>query len=132
MNPLIVIFPDLDSLSLAIAKQFSDATLNAVQQRGQALVALSGGSTPLSLFHKLAGPPFAAQIPWESMHFFWCDERSVPPDDPQSNYAGAHRALFRPLNLPEKNLCTASQESLILSKLLRSTPKHYTISKPPA
>lgn len=104
MNPLIVIFPDLDSLSLAAAIQFSDATLNAVQQRGQALVALSGGSTPLSLFHKLAGPPFAAQIPWESMHFFWCDERSVPPDDPQSNYAGAHRALFRPLNLPEKNL----------------------------
>ncbi len=104
MNPPIVIFPDLDSLSLAAAKQFSDTVQTAIKQRGQALVALSGGSTPVRLFHKLAAAPFAEQIPWEAVHFFWCDERCVPPDDPESNFGQANQDLFRPLNLPSENL----------------------------
>jgi 6-phosphogluconolactonase len=104
MIPLIVIFPDLDHLSLAAATQFFKATQAAVSQRGLALVALSGGSTPIRLFHKLAAAPFAAQIPWRAVHFFWCDERCVPPDDPGSNFGQVRQVLFGPLKLPEQNL----------------------------
>jgi 6-phosphogluconolactonase len=124
MNPLVVIFPDLDSLSLAATKQFSDAALAAVRQHGQALVALSGGSTPVRLFHRLASAPFSAQIPWEAVHFFWCDERCVPPDDPESNYGQARQVLFGPLNLPEKNLhriageLEPEQAALVYTELL--------------
>jgi 6-phosphogluconolactonase len=104
MNSLTVIFPDIERLSLAAAKRFMSATVDAVSQRGQALVALSGGSTPIRMFHKLAAAPFSQQIPWEAVHFFWCDERCVPPDDPESNFCQARQALFRPLNLPIENL----------------------------
>jgi 6-phosphogluconolactonase len=104
MNSLTVIFPDIERLSLAAAKRFASAAVEAVGQRGQVLVALSGGSTPIRMFHKLAAAPFSQQIPWEVVHFFWCDERCVPPDDPESNFGQARQALFGPLNLPEERL----------------------------
>ena len=33
--------------------------------------------------------------------FLWSDERSVPPDHPESNYRMAHEALLGPLGIPE-------------------------------
>jgi 6-phosphogluconolactonase len=104
MNSLSVIFPDVERLSMAAAERFVSAAVEAVSQRGRALVAISGGSTPICLFHKLAAAPFAQQISWEAVHFFWCDERCVPPDHPESNFGQASQALFGPLNLPEENL----------------------------
>lgn len=104
MSPAVQIFPTLDSLSLAAARRFAGTVQEAVEQRGLALVALSGGSTPLRLFHLLSAPPFAGQALWEAVHFFWCDERCVPPDDPQSNYGQARQALFLPLGIPQENL----------------------------
>ena len=58
-------------------------------------IALSGGSTPKGL-HKLLveDPSVRNRLPWRSLHFFWGDERHVPPDDPQSNYRMAHETLF--------------------------------------
>jgi 6-phosphogluconolactonase len=38
------------------------------------------------------------------VHFFWADERCVPPDDKESSYGVAHEAFFRPLNLPTANV----------------------------
>ena len=32
-----------------------------------------------------------------AVHFFWADERSVPPEDPESNYRIANELLFDPL-----------------------------------
>ena len=61
---------------------------------------LAGGGTPLALYARLV----AADLPWERVHFFWGDERLVPPDDPGSNYATAHDALLRHLSLPEANI----------------------------
>ena len=50
-------------------------------------VALSGGSTPKILYELLADPQesFRARVPWTNTHFFWSDERHVPPDHPDSN-----------------------------------------------
>lgn len=104
MSAATQIFPTIDSLSLAAARLFTETVQEAVKQRSQALVALSGGSTPLRLFRLLAAAPFAGQAPWEAVHFFWCDERCVPPDDPQSNYGQARQALFLPLCIPQANL----------------------------
>ena len=59
-------------------------------------VALSGGSTPKILFELLADPnePFRDRIPWSDIHFFWSDERHVPPDHPESNYRMAYEAML--------------------------------------
>ena len=56
-------------------------------------VALSGGSTPKLMFQVLADQ-FREEVAWSRIHFFWSDERHVPPDDPESNYRMANEALL--------------------------------------
>jgi 6-phosphogluconolactonase len=89
INPQVQIFDKLDRLDLAAAHHFSVIVKKAVVDRGVAFVALSGGSTPQGLYQLFAQPVFRDSIPWESIHFFWCDERCVPPDHPESNYRQA-------------------------------------------
>ncbi|HZS82919.1 MAG TPA: 6-phosphogluconolactonase [Stellaceae bacterium] len=67
-------------------------------------VCLSGGSTPRRLYRRLAEPPFRAMLPWHSIHWFWGDERFVPPDDPRSNYRMAREALFDAAPVPPGNI----------------------------
>lgn len=61
-----------------------------------ATLAVSGGTSPKSLFEDLAG----AKLPWQRIHLFWVDERCVPPADPQSNYRLAEEYLIRPAHIP--------------------------------
>jgi 6-phosphogluconolactonase len=65
-------------------------------------VALAGGSTPRALYRLLADPaaPFRARIDWQAVHFFWGDERHVPPDDPDSNYRMAREAMLDHVDVP--------------------------------
>jgi 6-phosphogluconolactonase len=59
-------------------------------------VAFSGGTTPKAIFDLLAddSKPYRALVPWERLGFFFVDERSVPPDDKDSNYGMAKAALL--------------------------------------
>jgi 6-phosphogluconolactonase len=66
---------------------------DAVEQRGRFTIALSGGSTPKSLFNLLATNARTV-LPWDRMFFFWGDERHVPPTDPESNYRMAEEAML--------------------------------------
>jgi 6-phosphogluconolactonase len=63
----------------------------AKASRDRFVVALSGGSTPKRMYQILSG----LELPWARTHWFWGDERFVPPDDPRSNYRMAHEALFQ-------------------------------------
>ena len=65
---------------------------------GPCHIALSGGSTPKRLFQILVerGPRF---IPWQRVHLWWCDERCVAPDHPDSNYGMTYKHLVEPLGL---------------------------------
>jgi len=55
--------------------------------------ALSGGNTPRTLYALLA-TDFRNEIPWESIHLFWGDERYVPQDNAMSNYHLIREALL--------------------------------------
>ena len=59
-------------------------------------VAFSGGTTPKAVFDLLAddSKPYRAMVPWERLGFFFVDERSVPPNDPESNYGMAKASLL--------------------------------------
>lgn len=63
-------------------------------------IALSGGRISRNLFTALVAQSRAASLNWSNVHFFWTDERSVPPDDPESNYRTASLELFEPLAIP--------------------------------
>ncbi len=54
-------------------------------------VALAGGATPAPLYERLADLP----RDWTATHVFFTDERCVPRDHPDSNYAMAFNSLLR-------------------------------------
>ena len=94
--PVVRRFSDLDALSHAAADDLAAIVRAAVAERGRCSLALSGGSTPKRLFALLAarGP---AALPWDRVDLWWGDERTVPPDHPDSNYRMAREALIEPL-----------------------------------
>lgn len=71
------------------------------EKKGRFNVALSGGSTPLPLYGLLASEPFRHRIDWDSISFFWSDERSVPPDHEDSNYGAAEAILLEKIDVEE-------------------------------
>src|SRR5258707_926120 len=77
----------------------------AVRTKGSFTIVLSGGSTPKSLYALLADDAsWRARVPWEKAHFFWGDERHVPPDHPDSNYRMSHEAMLSKVPIPAANI----------------------------
>jgi 6-phosphogluconolactonase len=102
VTPDVRVLPDGPAVQRAAAAEVAARLEAAVAERGTAFVALSGGSTPRALYALLADPrgPYRARVPWEALQVFWGDERHVPPDHPESNYAMAHRALLAHVPVP--------------------------------
>jgi len=63
-------------------------------------ICLSGGSTPKALYEALAEPARRDRFPWARVHWFWGDERDVPPDHPDSNYRMARLAMLAAAPVP--------------------------------
>jgi 6-phosphogluconolactonase len=76
----------------------------AIKERGAFFVALSGGSTPKAIFELLTHPPYDQMVEWGKIHLFWSDERSVPPDHPDSNYHMAMQAGLSKMPIPEAHI----------------------------
>jgi 6-phosphogluconolactonase len=100
---MIRIFGSPNDLARATAQHFVVRSVEAVAQRGLFTVALSGGSTPKSLYQILANQ-FRDQIPWLQTHFFWSDERHVPPDHPDSNYRMANEFMLSRVPVARSNV----------------------------
>ncbi|MGD8886968.1 MAG: 6-phosphogluconolactonase, partial [Desulfobacterales bacterium] len=95
--------------SEALCQEAADEILGRITAtlRGVELftIALSGGSTPKNLYALLAGStPYLDEIPWSKIHFFWGDERHVPPDHPQSNFRMAREAMLSQAPVPDQNI----------------------------
>jgi len=65
----------------------------------QTSVALSGGRIARRFFSEFANLAASRRVSLNSVHFFWGDERCVPPTDPESNFAVAQELLFTPLKI---------------------------------
>jgi 6-phosphogluconolactonase len=89
---------DPDALARAAADELVAIARDAIAARGVCHVALSGGSTPRRMFAELATRG-AAALAWTQVELWWGDERTVPPDHPDSNYGMARAALIDPLGL---------------------------------
>jgi len=84
------------------AELFVSAANEAVEARGVARIAVSGGSTPKVMFALLAdkSATYFARIPWDKLHLFFVDERCVPPTDDESNYKMTSEAMLSKVPLP--------------------------------
>jgi len=76
----------------------------AIANSGRFTVALSGGSTPKTLYSLLASPEYRGRVDWLRVHLFWDDERCVPPDHPESNYRMVREALLNRIQIPPENI----------------------------
>jgi 6-phosphogluconolactonase len=83
----------------------------AIKSRGRFLIALSGGSTPKTLYQALASPAWNARFDWSRIHVLFSDERCIPPDHPDSNFRMAQTTLFQPLNIPSDHTYRMKGES---------------------
>lgn len=92
------VFPTPGDTAREAAEAFAGAAREAAAVRGAFHVALSGGSTPKLMYRELRALP---DVPWESVHIYFSDERSVGPDSPESNYRLAHEELLTHVPVPE-------------------------------
>ena len=90
-------FPDEVALSHAAAAQWLATISPAHSTAPRQCVALSGGRIARSFFSALTTQSLAQGVSLTHLHFFWADERCVPPTDPESNFALAQTYLFEPL-----------------------------------
>jgi len=95
----IKVFESPEILAETLVEKFI-ATLNKlIDERGEAWVALSGGSTPAKFYRSLAISRVVGNVPWQKVNFFWSDDRCVPPDHPESNFGLANKEFFGPLGI---------------------------------
>ena len=109
--PDIRIHRDSQAWAQAAAEFVLEVGEEAVRTNGRFLIALSGGTTPETLYRALTSPAFADRFDWSRTTFFFSDERCVPPDDPRSNYALAKKILFTPLNIMPSQVYRMAGES---------------------
>jgi len=102
-QPEIRVLPTAAALFQAAATEFVALTSDAVRTTGKFTVALSGGSTPKSLYALLASGSIS-NIPWDKTYFFLGDERHVPPDHPESNFRMASEAMLSKVPVPAGNV----------------------------
>lgn len=97
-------FPEEKHLVRAVATAWVDLVHAANCAGTPHYVALSGGRTAKSLFTAVAQQTVAHHISFSNVHFFWADERCVPPDHVESNFCTAREFLFQPLNIADHHI----------------------------
>ena len=100
----VYVLEDAEHLAKAAAAFVDSVTRAAVERRGVATVALSGGSTPKQLGIELTQAPYRESVPWGSLQLFWGDERWVPLDSPESNAGEARRGWLDEIGLHEDQI----------------------------
>jgi 6-phosphogluconolactonase len=99
------IFPLAEAMSRHAAEEIVRLAEEATGASGRFTVALSGGSTPRATYALMADDPsLRERMPWDRTHFFWGDERLVPPDHPESNYRMAFEAMLSKVPVPPENV----------------------------
>lgn len=103
-------FANPAAAAAALAADFAAEVNNTLSDQAKLTIALSGGNSPKEFFACLARD-YADKIDWNRIHFFWSDERCVPPDDSDSNYGMANELLLRHLPLDAGNVHRVHGES---------------------
>ncbi|XP_029288288.1 GDH/6PGL endoplasmic bifunctional protein [Cottoperca gobio] len=124
-----------------LAADIQEAAEAAVHEGGVFHLALSGGSTPIALFHRLVLHHFS--FPWRNTHVWMVDERCVPLTELESNFHSMHEHLLQHVRIPYYNihpmpvqlnqrLCVEEDAGALLyekevSKLVNGSSFHFVL-----
>jgi len=84
-------------LAEAAACRWLEAVEAAARAKQPFTVALSGGRIAKDFFQAFTRLASGHADTLRDLHFYWADERCVPPTHPDSNYRMAEETLLRPL-----------------------------------
>ncbi len=97
-------FASADELAGAAAGAWLDEVEAASHAGRRYCAALSGGRMARQFFAATAQQGKARAVSFAHVHFFWADERCVPPDDSESNFKLADDLLFTPLKISKNQI----------------------------
>ncbi|MEK7676860.1 MAG: 6-phosphogluconolactonase [Verrucomicrobiota bacterium] len=97
-------FPDAAALAQAAAADWLEKVTAAHRAGLPHLAALSGGRIAREFFSAVAATAQAGGVSFDSVHFFWADERCVPPADSESNFRLAQERLLKPLRVSKDHI----------------------------
>jgi 6-phosphogluconolactonase len=93
---MIIVFDDVVRLRQRFADEFQKQAKDLIARREKFIVALPGGSVASAFLPMLAN----VAVDWAHIDIFWTDERAVPPDHADSNYALASRLFLNQARVP--------------------------------
>jgi 6-phosphogluconolactonase len=106
-------FASADELARAAASAWLDEIEVANRAGKTHCVALSGGRIAQKFFAATVALARTRAVSFSNVHFFWADERCVPPTDPDSNFKLANDRLFSKLgNISENHIHRLRGEDL--------------------
>lgn len=114
--PVLYAFDDVKQLQSSLADFVLAAQNDALSSRNQFTIALSGGSLPNNL-RPLADVP---GIQWDKWQVFFADERIVPLDHPESNFAACAKAFLDHVPIKREQIHTLNPE--LFSEATRTDP----------
>ena len=103
-NVELISFTNADEMASRAAGAWLDEIESANRAGQTQCVALSGGRITQEFFSATVEQARVRNISFERVHFFWADERCVPPTDAESNFKMANELLFMPLKIPASQI----------------------------
>jgi 6-phosphogluconolactonase len=100
MSTTRAVFASPDALAAELVDLTVKSATEAIARRGRFTMALTGGSAATTLYPVLA----QAGLPWDKVHIFFGDERSVAKDHADSNYKLAVDTFLSKAAIPAGNI----------------------------
>lgn len=115
--PILYTFDTVPNLTSSLANFILKAQSDAIAKRGKFTIALSGGSLPNNL-KPLVG---LDGIQWDKWEVFFADERIVPLDHEDSNYAACAKAFLDHVPITREQIHTINTELFLESTVADPT-----------
>jgi 6-phosphogluconolactonase len=103
----LIAAPDAGAAAGAAAEEIAAACREAIDARGIALIAVSGGETPWRMLERLRG----LALPWGKVWVAQADERIAPRGDPRRNLARIEQILVHEGPLPRAQMLAMPVEA---------------------
>lgn len=100
----VLVHPDMRSLAGSVAARFMTKTIDIVQKRGTANIALTGGGMGSAVLAAVTSSAGHNSVDWSRVHFWWGDERWLERQDPERNEFQARAALLDQIPVPAENI----------------------------
>lgn len=91
--PLVVVHETKQLLADASGARLVNAVLDALAERGEAHIVLTGGSMGSAILASAAACPGQGAVDWTRVHLWWGDERCLPHGDDERNEKQCLEAL---------------------------------------